>query len=82
MLGKRHSNETKRKISEAIEGNKNSFGKPRTTESKQNISNSLKGRKLSEDHRKNISKATSGKNNPMSRENRLKRKNNGELKYG
>ena len=59
MYGRNHTEETKKRISEA------KLGKNLTKEHRQSISLSHIGKKLSEEHRVNISKANSGKNNGM-----------------
>ena len=64
MKGKKHSDEAKRKMSEANQGDKNSFyGKKHSAESRKKISESLNGRKLSEEHKKKIRRV--GENHPM-----------------
>lgn len=66
FLGKHHTEETKKKQSDAHKGKKlteehienmrkANLGKRRTEETKQKISNTLKGRVFTEEHRKNIS---------------------------
>lgn len=55
MLGKKHSEETKRKISMANKGNQTWLGKNLSEEHKRSISKSLTGRILSEEHRRKIS---------------------------
>ena len=44
MKGKKHTEETKRKMSEAKKGNKNRVGKKHTEETKRNISEAKKGK--------------------------------------
>lgn len=70
-LGLKHSNETKKKISEALKGKPNlsRIGKSLTEETKKKISESLKGEKnyfygkhLSEEHKRKISEGKRGKN--------------------
>lgn len=60
MYGKKHSDEAKKKISE------NNAMKNRP-EVRQKHSETMKGRKLSEGHRRKISEAMKGENNPMNR---------------
>lgn len=65
-LGKKHSLETRKKMSESRKG-KNSpmYGKHLSDETKQKISDAHRGKKLSKPHREKLSKAKSGENNPM-----------------
>jgi group I intron endonuclease len=68
MYGKKHTEETKKKMSESSKGNKNCLGRVLSEESKQKISEKHLGKKLSEKTRKKISENhhdISGKNNPM-----------------
>ena len=66
MLGKHHSEETKRKISNANKGNKNWLGKKHSEETKKKMSESKKGnkynlgRKFSEEHKRKMSQAHKG----------------------
>ena len=68
FYGKHHTEESKKKISEARKGEKNSFyGKHHTEESKKKISEARKGEKnpfygkqLTEEHKKKLSKARKG----------------------
>lgn len=60
-LGKKHSEETKKKISESSTGRKHS---PKT---RQKISKKLKGREFSKKHRDNLSKAMTGNKNCLGR---------------
>lgn len=55
MLGKLHSDETKRKISETLKGHKLS------EETKLKISDTIKGTKLSEETKQKLSKASKGR---------------------
>ena len=60
--GRKHSDETKRKISEAQKGEKgNMWGKKHSEETKRKISESEKGKKVSEDTRRKISEGNKGK---------------------
>lgn len=54
------NDETKRKISEALKGNKNGYGIKCSEEKKKKISDAQKGRKFSEEHKKKISEAKKG----------------------
>ena len=66
MYGKHHSDETKRKISEANSGSKNGmYNKLYTDEERLAISNRLKNHACSSETRGKISKANSGKNNGL-----------------
>ena len=61
--GEKLSEETRRKMSESLKGNKNSLGHKHTIETKQKMSESRKGKKLpkfSEEHRKKISESRKG----------------------
>lgn len=53
---KKHSDETKRKISESVSKNHQYKGKHLSKEHRKKISNTHKGKVFSEEHRKNISK--------------------------
>lgn len=62
IAGYQHSEEAKKKISEATRGANNpSFGKQHTEESKRKMSEAMVGRKFSEEHRKKLSDAKKGK---------------------
>lgn len=61
--------ETKNKIANGLKGNKNGLGKPCSEEKKKKISNAQKGKKLTEEHKKNLSKPKS-KTYPCSKEKR------------
>lgn len=68
MYGKKHNDETKRKISEASKGNKNCLGRILSEETKLKISTSNKGKTVSESTKKKISENhydISGEKNPM-----------------
>lgn len=54
-IGKHHSEEAKRKMSEAKKGNKSWLGKHHSEEARKKISETKKGRKLSEEVRRRIS---------------------------
>ena len=67
ILGKPHSEESKRKISEVTKGEKNPmYGKHHREESKRKIGEAKNGRKLSEEHRKKISETLKGRRNHYS----------------
>ena len=62
MLGKHHSEETRKKISEAFKGENNPmFGKHLSEETKQKMSESMKGKYFSEETKRKISEANKGK---------------------
>jgi hypothetical protein len=65
FLGKKHTEESKRKMSEANKGEKNSFyGKTHSEETKKKISEAGKDRKHTEETKKKISDAKKGKPKP------------------
>ena len=60
-MGRKHTEEAKRKISFLTTGSKNPFyGKKHSMETRKKISESHKGKKLSEEHKKRISQAERG----------------------
>ena len=59
--GKHHSNETRRKISIALKGNKNCLGYKHTNETKEKMGLAQKGKKISEETRRKISLTNKGK---------------------
>jgi transposase-like protein len=60
-----HTEETKKKIAEAMKDEKNpQYGKPRSEEHRRKLSESNKGKILSEEHKSKISLALKGENNP------------------
>ncbi len=64
--GKHHSEETKKKISEAMKGKPaHNKGKPMSEEQKKKLSEINKGKHLSEEHRSKISRAHKGEKHPM-----------------
>jgi len=78
-LGHKHTDETKRKISESKMGEKNAFfGRKHSIETRNKISKSLlgnqrrKGKPSSDETRAKISKKVSGKNHPMYGKNHTK----------
>lgn len=68
MYGKIHTEETKKKMSASLKGNKNCLGRTLSEESKQKIREKHLGKFVSEETKKKISENhhdISGKNNPM-----------------
>ncbi len=64
MLGKKHTDETKRKMSEAQRGEKNHmFGKKLSEEHRQKIKEALTGKKHTEETKRKISEAQQGEKN-------------------
>ena len=59
--GGRHLEETRKRISESLIGNKRSVGRKFPDEHRQKISDAHKGRKLSDEHRQKISESLKGK---------------------
>jgi Straboviridae intron-associated endonuclease 1 len=71
MRGRKHSEETRRKLSDAQKGNKKMLGRTHSEETRRKISNAVKGKKRSEATRHKISEA--GKRRPpISEETRRK----------
>lgn len=60
MLGKRHTEESKKKVSEANKGNKYWLGKHHTAETKKKLSEIHKGMRHSEESKKKMSEARKG----------------------
>ena len=58
--------ETKRKISQSMMGNKNSLGHPCSEEKKKKISEAQKGRKLIKEHKQKLSEAAKKRHTPCS----------------
>ena len=68
MYGKKHTDETRKKMSESSKGNRNCLGRVLSEETKFKISESNKGKKHTDDARKKISENhhnVSGEKNPM-----------------
>ena len=64
--GKTHSEETRKKMSEANKSKNNPmYGKTHSEETRKKMSEAKKGKTLSEKTRKKISEANKGENNPM-----------------
>jgi len=62
MMGLSHSEETKRKISEALSGDRNpNFGKSPSDETKRKLSEAHKGKVFTEEHKRKLSEAHKGK---------------------
>ena len=66
------SEDTKKKMSISMLGNKNGLGHPCSEEKKRKISNAQKGRQLSEEHKEKLSIAASQRTVPCSEEKREK----------
>jgi len=91
-LGRKHTEESRRRMSEAhkgqklseehkrriSEGRKGKKGKPHTEESKQRISDSLKGKKKSEETRRRISKSNKGKKRTKETKQRMSESHKGK----
>ena len=58
--------ETKRKISQSMIGNKNGLGHPCSEEKKKKISEAQKGKHLTEEHKQKLSKAAKNRHTPCS----------------
>jgi group I intron endonuclease len=68
MYGKRHTEETKKKMSDSLKGNQNCLGRVLSEETKSKISSSHNGKVLSDSTKKKISENhhdVSGEKNPM-----------------
>jgi group I intron endonuclease len=68
MYGKKHTKETRQKMSESLKGNQNCLGRVLSEETKSKISSSHKGKTLSNETKKKISENhhnVFGENNPM-----------------
>ena len=68
MYGKKHTDETRKKMSESSKGNQNCLGRVLSEETKFKISESNRGKKHTDDTRKKISENhhnVSGEKNPM-----------------
>lgn len=66
------SEDTKKKMSISMLGNKNGLGHPCSEEKKQKISNAQKGKQLSEEHKEKLSIAASQRTVPCSEEKKEK----------
>ena len=66
------NDETKQKISKALQGNKNNLGHPCSEEKKRKISEAQKGRKFTEEHRRKLSEAAKKRHIPCSEEKKKK----------
>jgi len=65
IINKPHSEETKRKISEALKGEKNhNYGKPPSQETRRKIGEAQKGKTLSEETKIKMSEARKGEKHP------------------
>ena len=65
MYGKKLSEETKKKLSEAAKGNKNMLGKKHSEETRKKIGAAAKGKPKSEETKKKMREAKKGENNAM-----------------
>ena len=66
------NDETKQKISRALQGNKNGLGHPCSEEKKKKISEAQKGRKFTEEHKRKLSEAAKKRHVPCSEEKKKK----------
>jgi len=66
------NDETKQKISKALQGNKNNLGHPCSEEKKRKISEAQKGRQFTEEHKKKLSEAAKKRHTPCSEEKKKK----------
>lgn len=64
MGGKQPCEETKRKISQSLIGNKYTFGYKHTEETRKKMSEARKGKHLTEEHKRKLSESKKGENNP------------------
>lgn len=66
MLGRRHAAESRRKMSQATRGERNSnYGKSPSKETRRKLSEALMGRQFSDSHRSKISRALQGNTNTL-----------------
>ena len=65
MQGYKHTEETRRKVSEGLKGNTNFVGHKHTEETIRKMSEAKKGKPLSEEHKRNISEARKGEKHPF-----------------
>ena len=65
IKGKKHKEVSKRKVSEALKGNKNSLGFKQTQEHVKKRSEAMKGKKCSPSHIEKVRQSKLGDNNPM-----------------
>lgn len=72
--------ETRKKLSQAMMGNKNGLGHPCSEEKKKKISEAQKGRKLTEEHKRKLSIAASERHVPCSEEKKKKLSKNYPIK--
>lgn len=66
------SEESRKKLSQAMMGNKNGLGHPCNEEKKKKISEAQKGRKLTEEHKQKLSEAAKKRHVPCSEEKKKK----------
>lgn len=66
------NDETKQKISQALQGNKNGLGHPCSEEKKRKISEAQKGREFTEEHKQKLSEAAKKRHVPCSEEKKKK----------
>lgn len=66
------NDETKQKISQALQGNKNGLGHPCSEEKRRKISEAQKGRKFTEEHKQKLSEAAKKRHVPCSEEKKKK----------
>lgn len=77
-LGRKHSEETRKRMSKAAKGNTNNLGNKCSEESKRKMSEAQKGRKHSEESKQKISKSLKGQKKTEQHKQRLREANLGK----